>query len=147
MIPAQRPSRWENPPWSHALVVLPFLVGLVLIAGEVRRDRAIAARERTTHGTIVSNDPGNHNSYEYAYTVGGRTYRAWQIPYRIQWRIGEQVVVYYDSANPAVSSLTTFAERSDFEARPIPALLIGIVLVLGYIAWRRYRAWRVASRS
>ena len=55
--------------------------------------------------------------------------------------------MYYDPTDPGVSSLVEFAQRNDDEAGPIPALALGIVGILAYIFWRRYRVRRAASRS
>ena len=139
---AQRAAGWQNPPWWYAFVALPWILMLAWTATEVRRDRAIASREQTAQGTITGHDPGNHDSYEYTYVVGGRTYRAWEIPYRIEWRMGEQVVVYYDPRDPAVSSLVEFAERGDQEAGPVPVLLLGVAGVVAFIYFQRRRARR-----
>ena len=142
MTSRERAAGWRNPPWWYATLALPWLAGLALLVSQVHSDRAIAARERTTQGTITAHDPGNHDSYEYTYGVGDRTFRAWQIPSDDVWRLGQQVVVYYDPTDPAVSSLVEFTERSDRNAGPVPALLLGISGIFAFIYFQRRRARR-----
>ena len=141
----QRLSSWDNPPWWYALVALPWLVGLALMAIDAHGDSKIASRERTAQGTVTAHDPANHDSYEYRYTVDGRSYSAWQMPYRVDWHVGQQVVVYYDPTNPGVSSLVEFAQLSEDARAPIPMAMLGIGGVLGFICYRRLRAGRIMS--
>lgn len=140
---ARRPASWENPPRWSALIALPWLMLLALSATQAHAARVIAARERTTLGTITGHDPGNHDSYQYAYEVGGRTLRAWQIPSGDDdWRMGEQVVVYYDPEEPTESSLVEFSESGDRASRPVPALVVGITGIFAFIYIQRRRARR-----
>ena len=144
---AQRPGSWLNPPWWFALVTLPWLIGVALLASEVRDASAIATREQTTKGVITAHDPGNHDSYQYSYSVGGRTFHSWQIPYRVAWRLGEQVVVFYDPLEPTVSSLVEFGDRNDEDIGTIQLLLLGIIGILSYIGYRRFRNLRPKLRN
>ena len=143
----QRFARWGNPPWWYAFVTLPWAIGVALCAVEARQDSIHAARQQTTLGVITAHDPSNHNSYQYTYAIGGRTFRAWQIPQDVEWRMGEQVVVYYDAREPGESSLIEFAERSEDDAGPIPLALLGIGGVIAYIAWQRYHNARPRSAT
>lgn len=140
-------EHWKNPRWSYLLVVLPWLVALVLFTGFALADKAIAAREQTTTGTIIAHDPSNHDSYQYGYVVAGRSFRAWQVPHRDTWQIGTQVVVFYDPRNPEVSSLIDFAERSADDAGPIPLLVLGIVGFVAFIFCRRRRNVQALSSN
>ena len=143
----QRFASWINPPWWYAFVTLPWLLGVAVWGVQARKDSVRASRQRTTAGVITAHDPGNHNSYEYTYSVGGRTFRAWEIPHSVEWRIGEQVLVYYDPREPGASSLVDFGERSAEDAGPIPLLLVGIGGILAYVGWQRYHHTRPRSSS
>ena len=140
-------DHWKNPRWWYAIITVPWLLGLVLLAQQARRYRTIASREQTTFGTITGHDPNNHNSYQYTFSAGGRSFRAWQVPHRNEWHIGEQVVVYYDPMDPAVSSLIDFTERSYDDEGPIPLLLVGIVGVAAFIYYQRRRSSRAISTN
>ena len=140
-------ASWVNPPWWYALVTLPWLIGVALDASQARRHRGIASREQTTIGAITAHNPSNHDSYQYTYSVGSRTIRGWQIPYRVEWRMGEQVIVYYDPTEPAVSSLVEFRDLSDEDIRSVPITVFGIIGILAYISYRRYRIARLEHTS
>ena len=131
-------ASWINPPWWYAFVTLPWLIGLALLGVHAHQDSVRASREQTTAGVITAHDPGNHNSYQYPYSVGGRAFRAWEIAPPVDWSMGEQVVVYYDPREPGESSLVDFGERSWADAGPIPFLLVGIGGVLASIGWPRH---------
>ncbi len=132
-------ARWDNPPWWFASIALPWVIGLTLLGVHARRDSVRASREQTTTGVISGHDRGNHDSYEYTYSVGGHTFREWEIPESVEWRIGQQVIVYYDPLDPGESSLVDFDDRRYQDAGPIPFLLLGIAGILGYIGYKRYQ--------
>jgi hypothetical protein len=96
-------------------------------------------------GVIIGHDPGNHDSYQYTYSVAGRTFRAWE-PGRANWHMGQQTTVYYDPLDPSESSLVDFSERSVEDAGPIPVLVLGICGILAYIGWQRYHNAPARSR-
>ncbi|HET7584035.1 MAG TPA: DUF3592 domain-containing protein, partial [Gemmatimonadaceae bacterium] len=110
-------------------------------------DRAIAARQHTTVGTITGHEPSYHDRYFYTYAVSGQTFRHWQIPHRVTWHLGQKVVVYYDPQDHATSSLTDFSERSADATGPISLLLVLTVGLIGYILYEARHQARAMDRT
>jgi hypothetical protein len=73
--------------------------------------------------------------------------RAWEIPHRDEWKLGERVVVYYDPKEPSTSSLIDFADRADDDIGPMPLLFAGIVGFIGFIFYQRRRYARTKSAA
>lgn len=130
---------WRNPPWGSLLITLPWLLGLVFLIHESRVDRAIAARQQTTQGTITVHEPSNHNRYGYRFTVKGRAYTGWESPRSTELEIGKVVTVYYDPANPNKNALTDFNDLSADSLGPVPLMVLGICGVTIFIILRRRR--------
>ena len=136
----QRREIWSHPSWWLLLITLPWVIGLVFLIHLSRRDAAVAARERTAWGTIIAHDPGNHNSYQYAFLVGGRLYRGWDTPQGAEPVLGQRVVIYYDSTDPNRNAFTDFADSSMEALGPAGMCLAGIIALALFIFYRRRAA-------
>lgn len=132
---------WRHPSWWHALVVLPWVIGVlfILYKSEVYRD--VATRQQTTSGTITAHEPANHSRYGYTFIVEARRYHGWQIPQGSEeWTVGQRVVVYYDAADPTTNALRDFTAVNDDIRAPLPLLVVGIVTVVLLIIFLRRTA-------
>jgi len=132
---------WRRPSWWHALLVLPWLIGVVFFFYESQLYRNAARRQQITSGTVTAHEPANHSRYGYTFTVGGRRYEGWQVPHDSEeWTVGQQVVVYYDAADPTRNALRDFTTESDGIIAPVPMLVLGIVTAVLVIISLRRRA-------
>ena len=131
---------WGNPSWWSLLIALPWAIFVIFSLSGVRADQATASREQTIGGRIVSHDPPNHNRYGYEFVVNGRVYTGWSIPVNGEFKIGQQVLVYYDPLDPAKSQLDDFAENGYRIIGPVFACLCGICCVSVFIILQRRRA-------
>jgi hypothetical protein len=116
---------------------LPWAIGLIFLLYSSAVDRAIAARQRTTHGIVRTHEPANHNRYGYEFVVDGKFYTGWQIPTREEFKIGQQVLVYYDPVDPTTSGLNSFAEAAENALGPVVFCVFGITAVAIFIFVRR----------
>jgi hypothetical protein len=128
---------WNRPSWRNLLVVVPWAVGLIWCIYGFKEDRDIARRQQTTYGIVTKNEPSNHNRYGYEFSVDGKPRTGWQIPSRVEFQIGQRVLVFYDPLDPRTSSLYDFTESADSALGPVPFLVFGIVAVTAFIFWRR----------
>lgn len=139
--PRTRAGASRRPSWSNALIVLPWLIGVVWMLYEACGYRDAATRQHTTSGIITAHDPGNHDRYGYSFCVGGRAYYGWDVPRNTEkWRIGQQVTVYYDATDPTTNSLRDFHPEFLEVIRPVPLLIVGITSTLMIIFFLRLRA-------
>jgi hypothetical protein len=132
---------WRRPSWGHLVVVLPWTIGVVFLTCEWVVWHNAATRQQTTFATVTAHDAANHSRYLYTFTVAGQTYDGSQIPDGAEaWTVGQQVVVYYDAADPTRNALHDFTAESDGILGPVPVLLLGIVAVIALIRSQRRKA-------
>jgi len=131
---------WRRLSWWHALVVLPWLLGVIFFLYEGELYRNAATRQQKTFGTVTAHEPANHNRYGYTFTVEGRNYEGWQVPHDSEhWTVGQQVVVYYDAGDPGRNALSDLTAESDRIIGPVPLLVLGIITVVLVIVALRKR--------
>jgi hypothetical protein len=76
-----------------------------------RTDFEIAKRQRETLATINSHDPPNHDRYGYIFLVNGIQYTGWAYPSdKINYSLGERVVIHYDPIDPTKNLPGSFEE-------------------------------------
>jgi uncharacterized protein DUF3592 len=128
------------------LIISPWVIGAAFSLHEWRTDRAIALRQLTTFGTILTHEPANHDRYGYAFSVNGKSYRGWHTPYGSdQAVIGQGVTVYYDPLNPNSSALVDYGVLARRRLGPVPLELAGCGLfALLILATRRTTAPEIA---
>ena len=129
----------KNPSLRHLLIALPWVIFIAYFANQWRLDRATAGRQQTTYGTITAHEPANHDRYGFTFSVGGRTYRGWEIPKKKEYNIGEQVVVYYDPIDPSRSALTDFNETSLSLSGFIVCLVLATGALVFIVIYLRHR--------
>jgi hypothetical protein len=134
-------KQWSPPLWGNLAITIPWVIGLAWFFYSSSVDRRIAARERTTQGTIRVHDVPNHNRYGYDYSVDGADLHGWQIPDR-DFQIGQMVRVYYDPLEPSTSSLSSFTAHTDENIGPAVFCSIGTLIVVLVIAFSRRRVRR-----
>jgi hypothetical protein len=118
---------WQNPSrWAY-LILAPWVIGVVFMINQSRRQDHVAARQRTAQGTIVAHESQNHDRYGYSFSVEGRVYRGWDSPVNRAFTLGERVQVYYDPADPEINALQDFAQLSLNALAPV--LLVGFASV------------------
>ncbi len=140
---AATPSR-RKPSWLNLLTLLPWMLFIIYAIYVWRLDRAIAARQQSTPGTITAHEPSNHDRYGYVYSIDGKAYHGWEIPQKTEYKIGEQVNVYYDPTDPTRSSLAGFEELSLREFGPVPFLLLGTAVIV-FIFYKRRKLGNVPN--
>jgi hypothetical protein len=117
--------------------MLPWVLGVSFMIYGFRLDQITAAREQTTRGQIISHEPPNHDRYGYQFVVNGRVYSGWAIPETSEYKIGQQVLVYYDPLDPDKSALGDFAESRYRIIGPVAFCLCGMWGVSLFIFLRR----------
>ena len=106
------------------------IVVLIFFVYPWYKDRIVAQRQQTTSGTIVAHEPANHNRYGYAFNVGQKSYRGWQVPHdNDEFTVGQIVTVHYDPVDPNNSALEDFSELGDRDLGPVLFLIPAIPLV------------------
>lgn len=138
---------WNPPSWKALLITLPWVAGLAFFSYSSIVQRAIAGRQQTTPGIIRTHDPANHNSFGYEFSVNGKLYVGSQIPSR-EYKIGQQVLVYYDPRDPATSSLDSFTRAADQSLGPLFfCSLFTVATIVVIFALRRDRARKLRRRE
>lgn len=128
---------WGKPSWWNLLAALPWALFVIFSLYGFRADQITAAREKTTSGQIVFHDPPNHDRFGYQFGVNGRMYTGWAIPSTRDYKIGQQVLVYYDPLDPNKSQLGDFTENEYRILGPLSFCILGICGVALYILMRR----------
>lgn len=119
------------------LVTLPLVIGSTFQIYWAASYRHIASRERNTQGVITAHEISNHNQFRYAFSVDGQNYSGLDGARGADPKIGDRVVVHYDSKDPSTNALTDFATLSSDNLGPVPAMFAGIGVVAWLIAHRR----------
>ncbi len=130
---------WVCPSWFNLLVTLPWAIGVGFLLYSSKADRVIAARQLTQYGLVTLHDPGNHDRYDYQFSVNGRSYAGSETPVKTEFRSGQRVRVYYDPMDPSINALTDFNEIGKRVLDPVPLLMVGILAVAIIIFIRRYQ--------
>jgi hypothetical protein len=104
--------QWKRPPsWWNLLILLPLLAMLLWSVHNSRTDFEIAKRQRATVATINSHDPPNHDRYGYIFLVKEIRYTGWAYPSdKINYSLGERVVIQYDPIDPTKNLPESFEE-------------------------------------
>ncbi len=113
------------------------VIGAVFFICEAAVDSAVAKREKTALGIIVSHEAWNHNQYRYSFVVNGASYVGLGHPPNEPAKIGDQVLVYYDPSNPAKNASKDFADMATEALGPVPLCLLGVGAVVFFIWWQR----------
>lgn len=138
---------WSKPAWWAYLVVTPWVLGLVFAFWLAHALHEAGARQAITTGRIDAHNPADHDGFAYTFTVHGRQYRSWDYGAVRPLQLGQQVAVYFDSAAPATSGLTTFSAQREHALAPVPFLGASLLTVLGLIFWQRRSARRAARND
>jgi len=109
--------------------------------------RIVVGRQQIVQGMLTAYEPGNHNQYEYVFSVGGKSYSGWESPKGRPLAVGQKVTVYYDPRHPTTNSLTDFGDLSIETFGPIPTLLFGIGAVAWFISRTRRKNKSSPSRD
>ena len=129
---------WHRPSWWNLLIVTPWVLGAALSIYWWRTDRAIAHRQQTAQGTVLTHEPHNHDRYGYSFSLNGKSYSGWQVPNdKLEPSVGQQVTVYYDPTDPSISALMNYHELSLRRLGPVPFLIGGSGFVALFILVRR----------
>ena len=128
---------WSHPSWWSLLIVAPWMIGAALQIYQWRVDRAIAQRQQTTWGTVLTHEPHNHNRYGYTFSVNAISYSGWHSPENEEPTVGQRVTVYYDPVDPNSSALDDFGELASRVLGPVPLEIGGSVVIALIIVVRR----------
>jgi hypothetical protein len=122
---------WHSKHWAVLVVAVAVtVVSVTFFVYPWYKDRAVAARQQTTSGTIVGHEPANHNRYGYTFSVNQKIYSGWQSPYDdVQFTVGQVVTVYYDPLDPNNSALVDFSELAGRDLGPVPLLIAAIPFI------------------
>ena len=130
---------WIHPTWWNMLVTLPCVIGLIIQIYSAESYRHVASRERNTQGVITAHETSNHNQYRYAFSIDGQNYSGLGGAPGTDPKIGDHVVMHYDSRNPSTNALKDFATLSSDSLGPVSAMFLFIGVVAWFIAYRRRR--------
>lgn len=120
--------RWNRPQWWFLVILLT--IGVTFFVYSWWKDRAVAARQQTASGTIVTHEPANHNRFGYTFNVNEKTYSGWQVPHDDDhFTVGQVVTVHYDPQDPNNSALEDFSELGGRDLGPLLFLIAAIPLV------------------
>jgi hypothetical protein len=109
-----------------------------------RTDFEIAKRQVATVATISSHDPSNHDRYGYTILVNQKQYTGWAYPSdKIDYSLGEQIVVHYDPIDPSRNLPPRFEGAGDRDLFFVPFCLMAIAGLPLFIFFRR----RATSRK
>jgi Protein of unknown function (DUF3592) len=136
---------WHSQHWRVvAFAVMLTVVAVTFFIYPWYKDRAVAARQQTTSGTIVAHEPSNHDRYGYTFSVNQKTYSGWQVPYNdVQFTVGQVVTVHYDPLDPTNSALVGFSEFDGVEGPVL--LLFAAIPFVALIEFLRRRAKRKST--
>jgi hypothetical protein len=101
---------WKS--WRSLVITFPFIIGVFLVAPQAMRENTAATRQQTSQGIVTAYEPYNHNECSYTFTANGRLYSGIRSAATTDVRVGDRVLVYYDSQDPTVNALEDFSEMS-----------------------------------
>jgi hypothetical protein len=101
---------WQS--WRSLFITFPFVIGVLLVAPQAVRENLAASRQLTSQGTVTAYEPSNHNHCSYTFTAKGRLYSGTRSAATTDVRVGDRVLVYYDSQDPTMNALEDFSEMS-----------------------------------
>jgi hypothetical protein len=104
---------------------------------------AVAGRQQTAAGRIITHDIENHDTYSYHYAVGPNSYAGRDGAPGKPLNVGDTVTVFYDPKNPGRSGLVSFWTTSEGAKAPLPMILAAAALI-AFLSirrgdWRRLR--------
>jgi hypothetical protein len=135
--PKSKFGHWNHPSWWNLLVTLPWVLGLISLIYQAESNRQVAARERSTQAVVTAHEISNHNQFRYVFSVDGQNYSGLDSARGAELKVGDHVVVHYDSRNPSTNALTDFAALSFENLGPVPTVFVMIGVVAWLIARRR----------
>lgn len=126
-------------PWGGVLVGLMFSWAMFLFAGVNlylgAQNLAHADREATATAIVIDTRDGREGRIEYDYPAAGRWLTGLQRPVKdangLPPAAGSRVPVYYDTADPKVSRLWSFAEEA--QRRRYAAVMWGVLGLCGFV--------------
>jgi hypothetical protein len=85
---------------------------MLFVAPQAAREQAAATRQQTTPGIVTGYDRSDHNQCSYDFSVLGRQYSGRRPADTTDVRVGDHVLVYYDSQDPTMNALEDFSAMS-----------------------------------
>lgn len=130
---------WKNPTWTNLFITLPWGIGLLAAVLGWSADHEIAKRERMSVGVITGQQSGRVIQYHYTFSADGKTLEGSNSSDERR-KIGEQVEVFYDPADPSKNALVDYKDLAIRNFGLAPWLLT----VIGGVAWY---IWYTRSRD
>jgi hypothetical protein len=136
---AERRAQWLRPPsWWNLWALLPLLAVIFWSVRNSRTDFEIANRQQVAVATIDSNEPENHDRYGYIFVANTTQYAGWAYPHdRIDYHLGERIVIHYDPSNPNRNIAATFQEAAMSDLFFVPFCFLAAVGLPFTIYYRR----------
>lgn len=135
-------GRWPN--WRYMLLVVPITILLGINTVQGIRELDVSRRQAITIGHITEVDLQNHNSCYFHFLMGDIWYHGGDSCGSIPPSPGDEVTIYYDSANPSTSALEPFETRGHRDESFGLIVTINISMALAILAsklWiRRHKA-------
>lgn len=103
-------NTWHT--WWTMTVTLPFLFGVLVVALRAGREDRAARRQQTSQGVVTAYDRSDHNQCSYNFSALGKPYTGRRSANTTEVTVGDHVLVYYDSQDPAMNALDDFSEMS-----------------------------------
>ena len=105
---------------------------------------AVARRQQTASGKIITHDVENHDTYSYSFRAGPNPYVGRDGAPAKPLKVGDTVTVYYDPQHPSRNGLVSFWTTRESAVAPLPFILAATALV-AILAIQR-RGWRRPRR-
>jgi hypothetical protein len=138
---APRPKNdWKS--WRSMVITFPFVIGVFFVAPQAVREHTAASRQQTSQGTVTAYELSNHNQCSYTFEANGRLYGGTRSAATTDVRVGDRVLVYYDSQDPTMNALEDFSEMSHNDRGFVEMLLFVIGAFAAVIFYSKATAHR-----
>jgi hypothetical protein len=131
----RRKNDWTS--WRSLFITFPAVLGLLFVAPQAAREQAAATRQQTSQGVVTAYDRSDHNQCSYVFSVLGRPYTGRRSAATTDVTVGDHVLVYYDSHDPAMNALEDFYEMSGRDRSFCYMLLFVIGVFVAVVLYAR----------
>jgi hypothetical protein len=129
------------------MVTLPFVFGILIVASQAVREARAASRQQTSQGVVTAYDRSDHNQCSYIFSARGTHYTGRRGADTTDVRVGDHVLVYYDSQDPTMNALEDFSQMSRRDQGFCYILLFVIGVVAAFVLYSRATRTGQGNRS
>lgn len=88
------------------------VMGLLSVVPQAMREAKTGSRQRTSEGIVTAYARSNHNQCSYRFSVLGTRFDGRSSAETTDVKVGDHVLVYYDTQNPTANALEDFYKKS-----------------------------------